>query len=157
MEIDQSLISNLTMKPWQEKVLLIIILLTAVSLRLTGIDWDDYQHYHPDERYITWVATTIEFPANWRTALSPTQSPFNPFYWPPDAASDGIVVLQDEHRDFAYGHLPLYLGVAATRLVERIGPALTPFFPANWLFTRDLLNGQGAIEFRHLTAVSRAL
>ncbi|MBX3056072.1 MAG: phospholipid carrier-dependent glycosyltransferase [Anaerolineae bacterium] len=144
------------MKPWQEKVLLVIILLTAVSLRLTGIDWDAYQHYHPDERYITWVATTIEFPANWRTALNPTQSSFNPFYWPPDAASEGIVVLQDEHRDFAYGHLPLYLGVAATRLVERIGPALVGFFPAEWLLTRDLLNGVGAIEFRHLTAVSRA-
>ncbi len=81
----------------------------------------------PDERYITWVATTIEFPANWRATLNPTQSGLNPFYWPPDAASEGIVVLQDEHRDFAYGHLPLYLGVAATRLVERIGPALTSF------------------------------
>ncbi|GIK55563.1 MAG: hypothetical protein BroJett015_12260 [Chloroflexota bacterium] len=145
------------MQPWQEKVLISIILLTAVALRLTGIDWDAYQHYHPDERYITWVATTIEFPANWRDALNPTQSSLNPFYWPPDAASEGIVVLQDEHRDFAYGHLPLYLGVAATRLVERIGPALTGFLPAEWLLTRDLLNGVGAIEFRHLTAVSRAL
>ncbi|MCL4261907.1 MAG: phospholipid carrier-dependent glycosyltransferase [Anaerolineae bacterium] len=145
------------MKSWQEKVLLVIILLTAVSLRLTGIDWDDYQHYHPDERYITWVATTIEFPADWRTALTPPQSTFNPFYWPPDAASEGIVVRQDEHRDFAYGHVPLYLGVAATRLMERVGPALIGFFPADWLFTRDLLNGMGAIEFRHLTAVSRAL
>ncbi len=145
------------MKLWQERVLLVIILLTAVSLRLTGIDWDDYQHYHPDERYITWVATTIEFPTNWHTALSPTESTFNPFYWPPDAASEGIVVEQDQHRDFAYGHLPLYLGVAATRLVEGIGPALAPLFPADWLFTRDLLNGMEAIEFRHLTAVSRAL
>ncbi len=145
------------MQLWQERVLLVLILFTAVSLRLTGIDWDAYQHYHPDERYITWVATTIEFPTNWRTALNPEKSAFNPFYWPPDAASEGIVVLQDEHRDFAYGHLPLYLGVAATRLVERIGPALVGFFPAEWLLTRDLLNGVGAIEFRHITAVSRAL
>jgi hypothetical protein len=143
------------MKRWQEISLLIIILLIAAALRLTGIDWDDYLHYHPDERYITWVATTIEF--SLQNALNPTQSGFNPFYWPPDAASEGIVVLQDEHRDFAYGHVPLYLGVLVTRLVEWFGPALATLFPAEWLFTRDVLNGMGAIEFRHLTAVSRTL
>lgn len=140
-----------------EIVLLLLILFTAVALRLTGLDWDGYHHFHPDERYITWVATTIEWPALWPTALQPTQSSFNPFYWPPDAASAGIEVLQDQHRDFAYGHVPLYLGVLATRLVEGVAPALVEWLPAGWPLTRDVLNGAGAIEFRHLTAVARAL
>ncbi|MEZ4593358.1 MAG: phospholipid carrier-dependent glycosyltransferase [Chloroflexota bacterium] len=145
------------MKKWQERLGLALILLVAAVFRFSGIDWDDYHHYHPDERYITWVATTIEWPADWQAAFSPSDSSFNPFYWPPEAESDGIEVLQDQPRDFAYGHVPLYLGVLATRLAERVGPSLAPLFPEDWLFTRDILNQAGLVEFRHLTAVSRLL
>ena len=144
------------MNRWLTAILVALILLAAAVLRLTGIDWDGYQHYHPDERYITWVATTIEWPASWQTAFNPRQSSFNPYYWPPEAASEGIEVLQDTPRSFAYGHLPLYLGVAATRLAERLRP-LADWLPPDWLLARDLLNGAGLVEFRHLTAVSRAL
>ncbi len=145
------------MRKWLKFAILIAILVTTAVLRFTGIDWDGYNHYHPDERYIAWVATSIEWPADWSTAFSPHDSSINPFHWSPDAESLGIVVLQDEDRDFAYGHFPLYLGVAVTRLFERIGPALAPLFPADWLFTRDILNGSAQIEFRQLTAVTRAL
>lgn len=138
------------------KILLAIVLLGA-ALRLTGLDWDEYRHYHPDERYITWVATTIEAPAGIREALIPHLSPFNPYYWPPKAESVGILVPQDEPRSFAYGHLPLYLGVAATRLVEWLGQGLRDRLPAEWLLTQDILNGRRAIEFQHLTVVSRML
>ncbi|HIP71728.1 MAG TPA: phospholipid carrier-dependent glycosyltransferase, partial [Anaerolineae bacterium] len=144
------------MNKWVTAILVVIILIVAAALRLTGIDWDGYQHYHPDERYITWVATTIERPSSLQTALNPRQSSFNPYYWPPDAASEGIEVLQDTPRKFAYGHLPLYLGVLATRLFERLGP-LAKLLPQEWLLTRDLLNVGELVEFRHLTAVSRAL
>lgn len=145
------------MRKWIQWLLLAAILLLALALRWTGIDWDDYNHNHPDERYITWVATTIEWPSSWPGALDPLRSSFNPFYWPPDAQSDQIIILQDEPRKFAYGHFPLYLGVAATRLVEKIGPALQPLFAGGWLLTADILNARNLIEFRHLTAVSRAL
>jgi 4-amino-4-deoxy-L-arabinose transferase-like glycosyltransferase len=136
--------------------LLVLVLLLAAALRFTGLDWDSYKHYHPDERYVSWVATTIEWPRSWATAFQPHQSSFNPFYWPPDAASQGISVPRDEPRDFAYGHLPLYLGVAAARLLERLSP-LARFLPDNWLLARDLLNGAGHVEFDHLTVASRAL
>lgn len=140
---------------------LVVILLAAAALRLTGLDWDGFQHHHPDERYITWVATTIEFPTfgttDWAAAWRPTTSTFNPFRWPPGASSEGIVVLQDQPRDFAYGHVPLYLGVIATRLVERVAPALIPLLPSGWSLTADVLNGAGRIEFHHLAAVGRAL
>ena len=145
------------MQRWLQWSLLLIILIAAAAFRLTGLDWDGYHHYHPDERYITWIATTIERPSSLVTALDPHQSPINPFYWPPDAESEGIVVLQDEARRFAYGHVPLYLGVIATRLAEWLGPHLLPLLPVDWPLTRDILNGAGAIEFTHLTAVTRAL
>jgi hypothetical protein len=140
----------------RQLLLLFLVLLLAAALRFTGLDWDGYKHYHPDERYVSWVATTIDWPRSWAGAFAPRQSSFNPFYWPPDAASPGIVVPRDEPRDFAYGHLPLYLGVAATRLLERLAP-LAGYLPSGWLLSRDLLNGAGHAEFDHLTAAARAL
>lgn len=146
---------------WLIRVGLAAILLIAAALRLSGIDWDAYQHHHPDERYITWVATTVELPVpgqtSWAAALKPTESTFNPFRWPAEARSEGIVVPQDQPRDFAYGHLPLYLGVAATRVAERLGPLLGPLVPEQWAILSDVLNTPGRVEFQHLTAVSRAL
>ena len=143
-----------------ERAALAVILLVAAALRLSGLDWDSFQHHHPDERYITWVATTIEFPSPGsmsRADWQPQTSTFNPFRWPPAASSEGIAVLQDQPRDFAYGHVPLYLGVLATRLAERLGPALTSWLPPDWSLTADVLNGAGRIEFHHLAAVGRAL
>lgn len=129
----------------------------AAVFRWTALDWDDYRHFHPDERYISWVATSIERPLTLTTALSPHESTFNPYYWPADAESPGVVLLQDEQRAFAYGHLPLYLGVIATRFFERSAPNLIPHLPIDWLFTRDILNLVERSEYGHITAVSRAL
>ncbi len=145
------------MRRWTQWLLLALILLVAAVLRWTGLDWDDYNHFHPDERYITWVATTIEWPAALRGSFDPQQSSFNPFYWPPGAESLGIEVEQDQPRKFAYGHVPLYLGVTATRVVESIGPGLQALLPQSWLLTSDILNARGEVEFNHLTAVTRAL
>jgi hypothetical protein len=131
--------------------------LLAAILRLTGLDWDEYEHYHPDERFILWVATTIEFPDDVAEAFAPHRSSFNPFYWAPDADSEGIEVLQDQPRNFAYGHLPLYMGVAATKVVEQIAPAIRDALPPSWLLTQDILNAADHREFVHLAPVTRAL
>lgn len=139
------------------RLMLAGILITAAALRLTGVAWDDYHHYHPDERFITWAATTIERPSSFATAFVPHASSFNPYHWPPDAASAGIETPQDETRDFAYGHFPLYLGVIATRLVEWMGPVIRPLFSPDSFLAADLLNGRGMVEFRHLTVVTRVL
>lgn len=137
--------------------ILAIILLIAAWFRFSGLDWDGYNHYHPDERYISWVGTTIEFPSNWEGALEPRQSSFNPFYWPENAVSKGIVVEQNAQRRYAYGHLPLYLGVGAAKVANWVGSWLGPLLPDNTLFVRDILNQNNWIEFRHLTTVGRAL
>lgn len=142
---------------WRELVLLLVVLAATAVFRLTGIDWDGYEHFHPDERYIAWVATTIEWPADWQTAFKPHQTTLNPFYWPAAETTDGIVVPQDMPRKFAYGHVPLYLGVGVTRLTEWAGEWLRPFLPPDWLLTRDIFNGANWNEYRHLTAVGRLL
>ncbi len=136
------------------------ILLSALALRLTGVDWDGFYHVHPDERYIVWVGTTVDFPTDWSIALDPQRSTFNPFYWPPEAKSSGIQVQQAEPRSFAYGHWPLYLGVAAAHLLDNGDAARAERFswiPQRWTLVRDLLNFPGRIEYNHLLVVGRTL
>jgi hypothetical protein len=143
--------------PWVPQALLGLILLCAATLRLTGLAWDEYHHYHPDERYIAWVGTSIEAPPALATAFDPRESTFNPFYWPADAKSPGVVVPQDEPRRFAYGHLPLYAGVLAARLADWVGAGLADLLPASWRLTTDLLNGAGHTEYDHLAISGRVL
>lgn len=145
------------MRKWAPYILAGLLLLLAAAFRLTNLDWDEYNHYHPDERYITWVATSIEWPDSLSVAFEPHLSPFNPFYWPPGATSSGIVLEEDQPRRYAYGHFPLYLGVAATRLMEELAPVLGQALPNSWSFVQDLLNGAERNEYRHITIVGRAL
>ena len=92
------------MSKWTQLVLLAIILIVAALFRLSDLDWDAFNHYHPDERYIAWVATTIEIPQDLATELQPQESTFNPFYWSAVETTKGIVVEKDAPRKFAYGH-----------------------------------------------------
>ncbi len=145
------------MRKWAPYGLVGLLLFVAAAFRLTSLDWDDYNHYHPDERYITWVATSIEWPDSLSTAFDPHASSFNPFYWPSGATSAGVVLEQDQPRRYAYGHLPLYMGVAATRLMEDLKPTLGRILPESGFLVQDVLNFAERNEFRHLTVVGRAL
>ena len=105
---------------WWEFLFLIGVILLACFFRWRGLNWDQNHHYHPDERYISWVATSVDFLGNesFADAFSPSKSTFNPFYWPAEAETGDIAVPSDEPRKFAYGHLPLYLGVLAYNFVD---------------------------------------
>jgi hypothetical protein len=97
--------------------ILLMILVVAAGLRLYGLDWDEGQHAHPDERWIAMVAPTLRWPPKARDLLDPRRSTLNPL-WVPD---------RGEVRNFAYGHLPLYLqslgGHTVAALGRRIGAA----------------------------------
>ena len=79
-----------------ELVVLVLILLAAGFLRLTGVNWDQGTHLHPDERFLTMVAADIRM-------------------------ADSIAAYFDTARDlplnpanvgrpfFVYGTLPLFL------------------------------------------------
>ena len=53
---------------WASRLLVGAILLAALALRLFNVNWDDTHHVHPDERWITMVATDLRWPANWLEA-----------------------------------------------------------------------------------------
>ncbi len=57
---------------------LIIILLIASYFRFVGVNWDQNQHLHPDERFLTMVATGLEWPKTMHEYFDTTTSPVNP-------------------------------------------------------------------------------
>ncbi len=59
--------------------LLAIILLVGGVLRFTGVDWDEGQHLHPDERYLTMVTDSLEWPDSLGQYLDSAENPLNPY------------------------------------------------------------------------------
>lgn len=77
------------------KLVLIVILILAVAFRTRGLNWDEGQHLHPDERFLTMVETAIELPASLREYFDTAQSPLNPY--------------NNDFGSFVYGTAPLFV------------------------------------------------
>ena len=75
--------------------LLALIVAVAAGLRLTGIDWDQGHHLHPDERFLSILLTNIRPAPDLGTYFDPTLSPLNPF-------NHGI-------NFFVYGTFPIFV------------------------------------------------
>src|SRR6266545_3530898 len=58
---------------------LIMVLGFAASMRFQGLNWDDGQHLHPDERFLAIVGDKIRFPSNPLTYFDTKTSPLNPY------------------------------------------------------------------------------
>ncbi len=80
---------------FKTKFLLWAILFFGFSLRLVGINWDQGQHLHPDERFMTMVASTISLPQNIGDYFNTSTSKFNP-------ENNGFTF-------YAYGTFPLLI------------------------------------------------
>jgi hypothetical protein len=57
---------------------LALILLLAAGLRFNGLNWDQNQHLHPDERFLTMVAGAVRWPAGITEYMDEARSPLNP-------------------------------------------------------------------------------
>lgn len=75
--------------------LLIFTLAGGAYLRLVGINWDEDQHMHPDERFLSLVLTSISPVESWTDYFDTSQSSLNP-------ANRGYTF-------FVYGTLPLFI------------------------------------------------
>jgi hypothetical protein len=67
-----------------------LLCICGLLLRLYGINWDQGDSFHPDERQILFRVTALRWPTSLAQFLDPTKSPLNPHF-------------------FAYGSFPLYL------------------------------------------------
>jgi len=75
--------------------LLLSILSIALFFRTIGFNWDQNQHLHPDERFLTMVLTTIKIPVSFNQYLNPQISTLNPY--------------NNNFYFFVYGSFPLNL------------------------------------------------
>src|SRR6266571_1496473 len=84
----------------QHWAVLAVILLVAAAFRLYGLEtWDSDTHQHPDERFLTIVASQVSVPPSIGDYFNTARSTLNPY-----------ATGQDR---YAYGQLPLTL----TRIV----------------------------------------
>jgi hypothetical protein len=73
------------------------------ALRIYGLNWDQGNSFHPDERQILFHVMTLSWPSNLAQFLDPVKSPLNPHF-------------------FAYGSLPMYL-------LALVGGGVGHYFP----------------------------
>lgn len=104
---------------WIAIPLLALILILAAFYRFTGMNWDDYTHLHPDERFLTMVETTLELPgsdiaappppgcAQWGGYFNTRCSPLNPY--------------NHDFGTFVYGTFPIFLTRIAGQMVDQTG------------------------------------
>jgi len=57
----------------------VVILFCAAALRFYGVNWDQNQHLHPDERFLTMVASAAKVPATFSEYINPSVSTLNPY------------------------------------------------------------------------------
>ena len=74
------------------KLLLILIIVFGALLRLSNLNWDEGQHLHPDERYISLVLTAVRLPSSVQEYFS-LENPVSPF--------------NSQYTSYIYGQLPL--------------------------------------------------
>jgi hypothetical protein len=77
-------------------VLITLLFLLAFFLRIYGFNWDQSQHLHPDERFLTMVAADIKLPNSLSQYFSTSTSPLNPYNY-------------SQYQFFVYGTFPLFL------------------------------------------------
>ncbi len=81
-----------------------LILILAATLRFYGLNWDQNQHLHPDERFLTMVTEALEWPKSIPEYFSTPISPLNP--------------ANKNFPFFVYGTFPLFLVKAAAQILN---------------------------------------
>lgn len=77
------------------KIILILILSIGLVFRISGLNWDQGKHLHPDERFLTMVLGDIKIPQNIAQYIDPQKSTLNPY--------------NQGYSFYVYGSLPLNL------------------------------------------------
>ncbi|MFL5627380.1 MAG: glycosyltransferase family 39 protein, partial [Ktedonobacteraceae bacterium] len=77
----------------------------GLALRLYGLNWDQGNNFHPDERQILFRIMTLAWPNSVTQFFDPVNSPLNPHF-------------------FAYGSFPLYLLASLGNILSHFSPNL---------------------------------
>lgn len=78
------------------KIIIFLIFIIAFLLRIYGLNWDNNNHLHPDERFLTMVANDIKLPTSVSQYFDTNTSPLNPYNY-------------SQYQFFVYGTFPLFI------------------------------------------------
>lgn len=115
------------------KIIFFLILVLALLVRLYGLNWDQSQHLHPDERFLTMVATATKIPPNLTAYFDPQKSTLNPYNY--------------DFNFYVYGTFPLLITRAVAELLHTtdynhiflVGRLLSAFFDTGTLILTGFL------------------
>ena len=85
-------------------IILGVILVVGLQLRLTSVNWDEGQHLHPDERYLSIVSSQLQPVGSVDEYFDSERSTLNPYNY------------QDS---FVYGTFPIFLNKAVAEWLDR--------------------------------------
>ena len=91
--------------------ILAALLIVGALLRLTNLNWDQFSHIHPDERFLTMVTSAMHLPTSFGQFFDSSKSPMNPY--------------NIGYDFFVYGTLPLFI----VRVVAEIAQKINEFAP----------------------------
>jgi YYY domain-containing protein len=101
-------------------LILAVILILAFSLRILGINWDDYTHIHPDERFLTSILSRIGHADNLtQNARERCQNEKLSYYF----FNTNCSFFNPNNVDngsFAYGTLPLFMVYGSAELTAQL-------------------------------------
>ena len=135
---------------WVWIILLLGIVMVGAYFRFTGINWDDNEHMHPDERFMTMVETSISPVENITEYFDTNRSSLNP-----NNRGYGFYV---------YGTLPLFLvryiaewvGQTGYDQVHIVGRALSAVFDLSTILLVYLI-AQNLYKRNRLSLMAAAL
>jgi YYY domain-containing protein len=80
------------------------ILIFGIAFRVTDVNWDEGQHLHPDERFLSIVESSIELPDSPGQYFDSANSPLNPY---------------NDRSTFVYGTFPLFLNKVVAEWLDQ--------------------------------------
>jgi len=92
---------------WVKVVVLIGIFAAGAYFRLVGINWDNNQHLHPDERFMTMVASSISSTKSFSDYFKTEISSLNPY--------------NHGYGFYVYGTLPLFIVRLFAEAINQVG------------------------------------
>jgi len=107
---------------YKNKIFILIIFIFAFLLRIYGLNWDQGNHLHPDERFLTMVSADTKVPQNIFEYFNTKTSSLNP--------------ANNNYSFYAYGTFPLLITRSVAELLNfatydqifLIGRILSAFF-----------------------------
>jgi len=88
-------------------VALLLILAIGAAFRFTGLNWDEHQHLHPDERFLTMVENSLEWPKSLKEYFDTSVNPLNPY--------------NRGQGTYVYGLFPVVLAKFLGQLTGKVG------------------------------------